>query len=164
MSRDNDYVLELLKEYGMVTDDQIEKAWDEVNSSNGRLDIVDALKVLGFVEEEQLLAMLASQYGMEVVDLSAYVFQDEVIKALSPDVVMQYQVIPVMKHDNVVTVAISDPSDVETIDSLRYLLGCDIDAVAAPAEQIHSVIQEHYANVKDTVEHYIDELAEEGGS
>ncbi|MCK4982511.1 MAG: Flp pilus assembly complex ATPase component TadA, partial [Victivallaceae bacterium] len=137
------------------------KGFEEVAESKGRLDIIDALKVLGFVEEEQLLSMLASQYGMEVVDLSSYVFQDEVINALSPDVVLQYQVVPVMKHDNVITVAISDPSDVETIDSLRYLLGCDIDAVAAPAEQIQAVINDNYANVKDSVEHYIDEMTEE---
>ncbi len=161
MSRDSDYILELLKEYGMVTDEQVSKGFEEVAESKGRLDIIDALKVLGFVEEEQLLSMLASQYGMEVVDLSSYVFQDEVINALSPDVVLQYQVVPVMKHDNVITVAISDPSDVETIDSLRYLLGCDIDAVAAPAEQIQAVINDNYANVKDSVEHYIDEMTEE---
>ena len=161
LARDSDYILELLQEYGMVSDKQVEEAWEEVGSSKGNLDVIDALKVLGYVEEEQLLAMLANQYGMEVVDLSSYVFQDEVINALSPDVVMQYQVVPVMKHDNIITVAISDPSDVETIDSLRYLLGCDVDAVAASAEQIHNVIQEKYANANDTVEHYIDELAEE---
>ena len=140
MAKNSNYILELLKEYGMISDEQVEEAWEEVSTSKGHLDIIDALKVLGYVEEEQLLAMLANQYGMEVVDLSSYVFQDEVINSLSPDVVMQYQVVPVMKHDNVITVAISDPSDVETIDSLRYLLGCDIDAVAAPAEQIQVVI------------------------
>ena len=162
MARDSDYILELLKEYGMVTDEQVEQAWDEVTSSEGRIDVIDALKILGFIKEEQLLSMLANQYGMEVVDLSNYVFRDEVINALSPDVVMQYQVVPVMKHDNVITVAISDPSDVETIDSLRYLLGCDVDAVAAPADQIHAVITANYANVNESVEHYIDELTEEG--
>ena len=161
MARDSDYILELLKEYGMVTDEQLEQGWQEVAASEGRLDIIDALKVLGFVEEDQLLSMLASQYGMEVVDLSAYIFPDEVIEALDADVVLQYQVVPVMRHDNSITVAISDPSDVETIDSLRYLLGCDIDAVAAPEEQIKQVINEHYANTKDSVEHYIDELADE---
>jgi general secretion pathway protein E/type IV pilus assembly protein PilB len=161
LARDSDYILELLKEYGMLTDDQVAKGWEEVEASKGKLDIIDALKVLGFVEEEQLLSMLASQYGMEVVDLSTYVFPEEVLNALTPDVVSNYQVVPVMKHDNVITVAISDPSDVETIDSLRYLLGCDVDAVAAPMEQIQKVINEHYMSTNDSVEHYIDELAEE---
>ncbi len=161
MARDSDYILELLKEYGMVTDEQVEQAWKEVEDSKGRLDVIDALKVLGLIEEEQLLAMLANQYGMEVVDLSSYVFPEEVINALTPEIVLQYQVVPVMKHDNAITVAISDPSDVETIDSLRYLLGCDVDAVAAPAEQIQVVINNNYADVKDSVEHYIDEMTEE---
>ena len=161
MARDSDYILELLREYGMVGDEQVEKAWKEVEDSKGRLDIIDALKVLGFIEEEQMLAMLANQYGMEVVDLSSYVFPEEVISALTPEIVLQYQVVPVMKHDNSITVAISDPSDVETIDSLRYLLSCDVDAVAAPKEQIEAVINEHYKTVRDSVEHYIDELAED---
>ncbi|MDD5697007.1 MAG: ATPase, T2SS/T4P/T4SS family [Victivallaceae bacterium] len=161
MARDSNYILELLKEYGMVTDEQVAQGWKEVAGSEGKLDIIDALKILGFIDEDQLLAMLANQYGMEVVDLSSYVFPEEVINALTPDVVLQYQVVPVMKHDNAITVAVSDPSDVETIDSLRYLLGCDVDAVAAPAEQIRTVINNNYANLKDTVEHYIDELTEE---
>ncbi|MDD5598097.1 MAG: ATPase, T2SS/T4P/T4SS family [Victivallaceae bacterium] len=161
MARDSDYILELLKEYGMITDEQVSKGWEEVQASKGKLDIIDALKVLGFVEEEQLLSLLASQYGMEVVDLSTYVFPEEVLSALTPDIVTNYQIVPVMKHDNVITVAISDPSDVETIDSLRYLLGCDVDAVAAPMEQIQKVIAEHYASASDSVEHYIDELAED---
>ncbi|MFA6717050.1 MAG: hypothetical protein WCS27_16855, partial [Victivallaceae bacterium] len=161
MARDSDYILELLKEYGIVTDEQVKKGWEEVEASNGKLDIIDAMKVLGLVEDEQLLSLLASQYGMEVVDLSTYVFPEEVLSALTPDIVTNYQVVPVMKHDNVITVAISDPSDVETIDSLRYLLGCDVDAVAAPMEQIQKVINEHYAGSTDSVEHYIDELADE---
>jgi general secretion pathway protein E/type IV pilus assembly protein PilB len=145
----------------MVDDTQVEQAWQEVEDSKGRLDIVDALKILGFVAEDQLLAMLANTYGMEVVDLSSYVLPEEVINALTPEVVLQYRVVPVMKHDNSITVAISDPSDVETIDSLRYLLGCDVDAVAAPEEQIQKVINDHYADVKDSVEQYIDEMTEE---
>jgi len=161
LARDSDYILELLKEYGIVTDEQVKKGWEEVEASNGKLDIIDAMKVLGLVEDEQLLSLLASQYGMEVVDLSTYVFPEEVLSALTPDIVTNYQVVPVMKHDNVITVAISDPSDVETIDSLRYLLGCDVDAVAAPMEQIQKVINEHYAGSTDSVEHYIDELADE---
>jgi general secretion pathway protein E/type IV pilus assembly protein PilB len=66
-----------------------------------------------------------------------------------------------MKHDDSITIAIGDPSDMETIDSLRYLLGCDIDAIAAPPEQIQQVIDKNYRSLSESVETFIDELTEE---
>ncbi|QSH42587.1 Flp pilus assembly complex ATPase component TadA [Lentisphaerota bacterium] len=161
MARDSDYVLELLTEYGMVTQEQIEEGWLAASESNGKLDIIDALEQLGYVDSEQLLMMLAGQYGMEVIDLKNYLIPEGVIEALHPDIVNQYGVIPVMKHDDSITVATADPSDVESIDSLRYLLGCDVDVVAASEESIKKVIEKHYALNSESVEHFIDELSEE---
>jgi general secretion pathway protein E/type IV pilus assembly protein PilB len=161
LARDSDFILELLMEYGMVTQEQIEQGWNEVAASEGKFDIIDALKHLKFIQEEELLMLLAQQYGMEVMDLATYDFPKGVLEALPAEVVTQYNVVPVMKHDDSITIAIGDPSDMETIDSLRYLLGCDIDAIAAPPDQIQQVIDKNYRSLSESVETFIDELTEE---
>jgi general secretion pathway protein E/type IV pilus assembly protein PilB len=69
----------------------------------------------------------------------------------------------VMKHDEVLTVAMCDPTDIETLDSLRYALQCDVDAVISPKEQIHKIIDQRYGSLSQSVESFIGELGSEGG-
>ena len=162
MARDTEYILELLTEYGMVTPEQISAARKESEESGGVLDVVDVLKQLGYVKSDELTAMLAQQYGMEMLDLTRYEIPEEVIQSLSTDIVLHYNVVPVMKHDGVLTVAMSDPTDMETLDSLRYYLGQDVEAVVAPQEQIQNVIDKYYRTAAESVEGFLENLEDEG--
>jgi type IV-A pilus assembly ATPase PilB len=158
LGRDSDYILELLTEYGMITPEQIDEGWDRVASSADPLDIIDALRDLNYIDSMELTSMLAQQYGMEILDLGGYKIPQEVLDALAPEVVHQYQIVPVMKHDEVLTIAMSDPTDMATLDSLRYLLGCDVEAVISPQDQIEKVIEQHFSTLEDTVDSFIDDI------
>ena len=159
MARDSEYILTLLKEYGMVTDEQVEKARLKLlESESGELtDVVDALVAIGAVKDDELLAMLAQQYGMEVMDLTGYDIPAEVIASLDEDIARHYRVVPVAKHDDVLTIAMSDPADMETLDTLRYLLGGDIDAVAAPKKQIDAILARYYAEKEEESSLVVDD-------
>ena len=63
MAENSDYILELLTEYGMVTPEQVDEGWQKVSDSDGRLDIIEALQELKYVERDELMAMLAQQYA-----------------------------------------------------------------------------------------------------
>ena len=63
-------------------------------------------------------------------------FFAEVVEALPAELAVTYSVVPVMKHDDLLTVATSDPSAMDVIDALRYRLNCDIEAVVATQDQI----------------------------
>ena len=99
--------------------------------------------------------MLAQQYGMELLDLSHYDIPQEVIDSMSGDIALHYRVVPVMKHDNLLTIAMSDPTDMETLDTLRYLLGGDVDAVIAPQRQIDLQIAKHYSDETEQVNRFL---------
>ncbi|WP_294432615.1 ATPase, T2SS/T4P/T4SS family [uncultured Victivallis sp.] len=155
MARDTEYVLGLLQEYGMVTPEQVAQARQEAADSEEFVDAVDILKKKGIVQEQELLAMLAQQYGMELLDLSHYDIPQEVIDSMSGDIALHYRVVPVMKHDNLLTIAMSDPTDMETLDTLRYLLGGDVDAVIAPQRQIDLQIAKHYSDETEQVNRFL---------
>ena len=144
MARDIEFILKLLQEYGMASAEQIFQAREIAMNSDEITDPVEVLLEEGVIEESELLAMLAQQYGWELVDLNDFDVDDEVIAALSVDVAHHYGVFPVMKHDDVITVAMSDPTDMEKLDTLRYLLGVDVDAVVAPEAQILKMIDKYY--------------------
>ena len=156
VAENSDYILELLTEYGMVTEEQIDEGWQKVADSDGRLDIVDALLELHYIEQSDMMAMLAQQYGLETLDLTGYEIPEEVLASVPAEVVRQYKVVPVMLHDDVLTIAMSDPTDMETLDSLRYVLNRDVEAVISPIEQIQKVIDQHYGTLADSVNNLLD--------
>ncbi len=145
MTDNSDYILELLLEYGLVEQEQVDEAWNKVGASDGRLDVIDALKELGCITESDVMAMLAQQYGLETLDLTGYEIPEVVINILPAEVARQYMVVPVMLHDEVLTIAMSDPTAMDTLDSLRYVLNRDVEAVISPKEQIQKVLDQHYA-------------------
>lgn len=136
VAEDCDYILELVKENHLVSDDQIAEGWAKVAASSSELNIIDALKLLGYLDENQLLSMLCEQYGLELVDLSEYEIPEDVAARISPELAKQYKIVPVRVHDDILTIAMGNPTDMDTVDALRVVLQCDIDAVVAPQEQI----------------------------
>ena len=163
MAQNFDFILELLLENGMVTDEQVSEGWQKVAESEGSQNIIQALQALGYVDPNEMLQMLAQQYGMETLDLNTYKIPKEVIEAVPKDVVDQYHVIPVMKHDDVLTIAIGDPTDLTTLDSVRYVLKCDVDAVVSPPDQIQSAIKLYYSDTGKGVDSAVAEIKEELG-
>ena len=151
MAENSDYILELLTEYGMVTPEQVDEGWQKVSDSDGRLDIIEALQELKYVERDELMAMLAQQYGLETLDLTGYEIPDEIIQSMTPEIVHQYNAIPVMIHDDILTVAMSDPTAMDALDGLRYVLNRDVEAVISPQEQIQKVIDRYYGTLTDSV-------------
>ena len=139
----------------MVTPEQVAQARQEAADSEEFVDAVDILKKKGIVQEQELLARLAPQYGMELLDLSHYDSPQDVIDSMSGDIALHSRVVPVMKHDNLLTIAMSDPTDMETLDTLRYLLGGDVDAVIAPQRQIDLQIAKHYSDETEQVNRFL---------
>ena len=148
MAEKSDYILELLLEYGLISQDQTDEAWAKVEESEGTLDILDALKEMGYVHEHDILNMLAQQYGLETLDLSTFVIPQEILDTVPREIPHQYKVVPVMIHDGVLTFAMSDPTDMETLDSLRLILKRDVDAVISPKEQIQAIIDRYYSDLE----------------
>ncbi len=143
MIKDQEFVLKLLREYNMADAEQIENARNAAMDA-GSLDVVAELVKNKIFDYDELIAMLAQQYGMEVISLQDYEIPEEVIGSLRADYARYYQVIPVSNDGAWMTVAMEDPTDVEKLDTLRYLLGSDVDAVIAPLAEIEEALEKYY--------------------
>jgi len=155
--KDCDYVLLLLEENGLVTREQIDAAKESAYNGDGSEDAVDVLLKSGAVSEENLLGMLAQQYGMEIIDLDEYDIPPDVVSSFTTEVARYYSVVPVMRHDDVLTVAMSDPTDMEKLDTIRYLMNCDVEAVVAPEAQIQRAIEKYYREIDPNAEKVADD-------
>ncbi len=135
MQAKEDYVLKLLEEAGLVTRAQIEAAKSRLN---GATNAVDLLVKEGVVSEVDVSRSLAAQAHMDWVDLSTKIIPPEVINQIRAEDARRFKVIPIGFGETGLIVAVGDPLDIDTIDSLSFLLQREIELVCASPEKIRT--------------------------
>jgi general secretion pathway protein E/type IV pilus assembly protein PilB len=158
MPAQDEYVVEILRDVGLITHEDLLKAKDMTKL--GGIGLLDALIRMGRVTQMDVSKALASQFGMDTINLAEYRVPDEVLALIPRHIARRYKVVPVYKHDNTLTVAISDPMDVDTIDSLRYILKVNVEPVVASKPDIEASLTRYYGSAGDTVENMLQEITE----
>jgi general secretion pathway protein E/type IV pilus assembly protein PilB len=72
--------------------------------------------------------------------------EDEVINSIPRHVARKYRVIPVYRHENSLTIASADPSDLDTVDTLSHLLKADITLQVASESDIEAALSRYYGD------------------
>lgn len=103
---------------------------------------------LGLINEEEFAPFLASYFGVDYLNLKGHLtIQKEALNAVPEPLAKRFNILPLVKEDDNLTVAISDPLDLTTLENLGALTGCHIKPVVSPANQIRSGISAHYRGV-----------------
>jgi general secretion pathway protein E/type IV pilus assembly protein PilB len=154
----DDYLIDNLVDLGYVTPEQLEPLRAEVNSSGKGL--VDLLLERNLVRPADVAAARAAHFGAEFVRLSDMKIDDEVIAAIPRHIAKRYRVIPVYKRGNHLTIALADPSDIETLDTLQHLLKAELTVNVATEEDIEAALKKYYGGGDDSVSKMIQDITE----
>ena len=158
MPAQDEYIVEILRDLGFISHEDILKAKERAKTE--AVGLVDALILMGRITHMDVSKALASQFNMDTINLAEYRVPDDVLALVPKHVARRYKVVPVYKHDNTITVAISDPLDVDTVDSLRYILRMNVEPVVAAKNDIEASITRYYGSADDTVENMLQEITE----
>jgi type IV pilus assembly protein PilB len=138
----DDYLVDILTDLGFVTAQQVEAARAEAATSGvGVVDLFLANKIIRPMDVAQAKA---AHFGAEVINLAGVALPDDVISLIRRDIAKKYRVIPVSKVGNSITVALSDPSDLDTIDTLHHLLRADIELKVASEQDVEAALNKYY--------------------
>ncbi len=142
MTSNDDYVLDLLLEQGYV-------AIDQINAVKGSLKeegetTLDILMQSGVVSEDDVLSLIAHQFGLEYVHVDTDAIDPAVKNVIPAEVARKYGVVPVYCTEDTITVALGDPMSYDTVDSLRYVLNKNIEAVVAPSSEVKAAVEKLY--------------------
>ena len=140
MPANDEYVIEILKDVGLISQEQGE----DLAGRTGGLHMVETLIKEGTVSAEDVARTLASQNGMDFVDLSLVTPSPELIYLLSAETARRYKTVPVSEHDGSLVLAIADPMDFEAFDSIGFLLKRPVEFVCAVPSQIHDKLDRLY--------------------
>ena len=153
----NPRLLELLVKENLLTADQAQKAMAEQRRTSDRLASV--LTRLGFLKEDDLLDFLSRKYGIPIINLGRVEVDPEILRLVRREVVQKYQVFPVRKVGNTLTLALADPTVVLAIDDVQFATGLHVIPVLAAESAIRTAIDQNYATGTDDIKKFIDQEA-----
>ncbi len=146
MAEKDDYLVDILVDLGFLNGDQVTKLRDEAASAG--VGVVDLAVANKFLRPADVAQAKAAQFGAEVVNLADIKLSDEIIGLVRRDIAKKYRAIPISKDDGTITVAVSDPSDLDTIDSLHHLLRAEIQLKVASEEDIENALNKYYGGAQ----------------
>lgn len=127
---------------GIASADQIKEA--QRMAENSRTSVGDALVRLGFATSDEVMRAVARQHGLNFVDLREVDIPPNVVELVPESVARECCVLPLASDEDSLTVLISDPNDVETLDKLRFILDRRISTALASRESISEAINRYY--------------------
>ncbi|MFA5093418.1 MAG: ATPase, T2SS/T4P/T4SS family [Candidatus Omnitrophota bacterium] len=151
-----DRLTEILINNKLITNQQLEQALAVQTTKGGKLsDIIVELK---FVKENELISTLSEGLGLPLIDLKRFKIDLEIVKIISVDIARHYQIIPVSKIGDTVTLAMADPLNIFAIDHVHALTGFKINPIISSVQDINQAIEISYP---DTTKGMIDDLVKE---
>jgi type IV pilus assembly protein PilB len=159
---------EILYRAGVVPKEPLLAAIKESKSTGRRLgELLIEKKLIG---EETLIKALAKQHGMHYVDIDSITIPANATELISEELMRRYNVLPLGVDNGRIKLAISDPMDLDMMDTLRLRLNRELDCRLGNSDKIRRMIQDQFDQVgkkeSDELKHSIDataaELAEAG--
>jgi len=151
----NPRLLELLVKESLLTPDQAGKAVADQRRSGERLATV--LTRLNFLSEDELLDFLSRKYGIPVINLGRVEADPDILRLVRKEIVQKYQVFPVRKVGNTLTLALSDPTVVLAIDDVQFATGLHVIPVLAAESAIRAAIDHNYSSGVEDIKKLIDQ-------
>ena len=138
----NKHLGELLIERGVINRQQVEETVVTQKKDGGLFG--EILVRLGYATEEDIAQALTCQYGFPYLPLANYEIDLEVIKTVPENVCRQFCLIPIDKIGKSLTLAMSNPLNVQAAEDVELITGCTVQAFVSTTTDILNAINKYY--------------------
>src|SRR5437879_5513718 len=133
---------QIMLDMGYLDDEKLWNVLEEQKRSSGELFGKVAVR-LGVVNEDQVLKALGEQLGMKVIKLSEVTIPVELTELVNETMATAFKIVPISqnKKDKSVTVALAEPQNPATLDSLHSFLQVQVKGVIAAESEVMATIE-----------------------
>ncbi len=167
-----DRLINILIKGKLITEKQLQEALDLQKTKGGRLS--EILIGLDFVTEKDLKVALSESLEIPPINLTRIKIDKGILDFVPQRIAKFYQLIPISKIRNMITVAMADPLNVFALDDIKTLTGFKVKPVIATQKEITAAINQYYGeetkvaleglikNIKESELEMVSEESEEG--
>jgi type II secretory ATPase GspE/PulE/Tfp pilus assembly ATPase PilB-like protein len=98
---------------------------------------------------------------MDWIDISSIVIPPQVINQIRADEARRFKVIPVAFGETGLVVAVGDPLDIDTIDSLSFLLQRELELVCTSPKKIREALIKYYGTAEEAADVLQEKIGED---
>ena len=132
---------QLLVARDIVTPEQIEKALAEQKEKGHRKLLGELLIEMNYCTENQIASALAEAYGVPYAQVGPKICDAKTLEILSREFLEEHIILPLFKVNDVLTVAVSEPTNVFLIDEIERISSCKVQVVCATTKDIKATLQ-----------------------
>lgn len=133
---------DLMIKAGLIDEMQLQSALAVQKQWGGKLG--DVLVNNGFIDEMMLWKGLSHQLGVPLVSLPDETITPGIQKVLPVDLCLKHAIFPLSRDDKSVTIATSDPNNLDGIDEVTFRVGARVKLVLAPDREIEWAIRHYF--------------------
>ncbi len=138
---------EILLKENLITPDQLKQALEDQKANGGRIG--NSLVRLGFMSDDEVMAVLSRQYGVPSINLDYFEVDPAVTKLIPMETALKFQVLPLSRVGSSLTLAMADPTNVFAMDDIKFLTGFNVEPVVASETAIAEAIKKNYGSVEE---------------
>jgi type IV pilus assembly protein PilB len=143
MYSNEEFLIELLTEAGYISASDLQQA---KGNRKGQETPLETMIKTGVISDEQIAQLVASNSGMEYVDLHGFA-ANPMLKPLVPiEVAMKYKIVPIGINGTALQIAVADPYDFETLDSLPHVIQPELEFYCSTPNLIRELMANIYGN------------------
>lgn len=134
---------EMLVDEGIISEEQLQEALHEQKIKGGRLEKI--LISQGYVTQDVIMAFVGTQLGIPHVSLNEIGdIPNDVVFSVPESIALNHCLIPIVKKDKKLTVAMADPLNVFAIDDIKMMTGFEVEPAIASETEIKAMHAKYY--------------------
>src|SRR5262245_20874085 len=147
---------DLLVREGLIDQEQLQRALAEQKSTSEKLGSI--LVRLNLISDDQLIAFLSKQYGIPSIQLSQLDIDAELLKLVPSQIARKYEVLPIQRSANQLTLAMADPTNVFAVDDVGFMTNLQVVPVVASQGASRKALEQLYEEQHSAISEVISEM------
>ncbi len=150
----------MLIEAKLIDEAQLEKALGSYRASGKKLGEFMVLE--GIVSEEAIVRVISHQTKIKRYNPNNYTITKSLADIIDVDTVRKYQAIPIDLKGNVLTIAMTDPLDIQALDHIEILTEKDVESIICTEQELNILISTIFGTYsgKNSVMENLQEIEE----
>jgi type IV pilus assembly protein PilB len=136
-----------LVEDGLISAENMQKAITD--SKREGKDIVPFLIEQHNISDRVIAESIAYEFGDPIFDISCYDTSQIIKDDIDEKLFSRYNILPILKRENVLYVAMSNPTNIDAVDAIRFSSKQQVEVVIVEHKRLQSLIEQTFAGAND---------------
>ena len=132
-----------------------------LQASQNRIPLITYLTQNKLADSSKLAFSAAMEFGVSVLDLSSFMLEMMPDKVVDEKLVRKHNALPLFKRGNRLFIAVSDPTNIQALDEIKFNTGLSTDAILVDDAKLREAIDK-YLESQDTTMGNLDDADLEG--